>query len=191
MLHRMKHSWSAPSVRRRRYGRFLSTKGGSPLRSAIRISIPSFLDYMSSTPRDCVSIVKGQRSIYLDPTSLGPHFYAPFRAAMRRAVNSVDPQAEIAAAVSNAWRAQLPHYLALQAGFEQWWAKARATGVPVGGAQWCEGGLEVKIRGALGLRHTDGGTEVVLPSLKNSALTAGAANLALRILERQMPQLLP
>ncbi|WP_433873374.1 hypothetical protein [Saccharopolyspora sp. CA-218241] len=159
----------------------------------VQISLGSFLDYARSTPRGCAAIVRDQRGIYLDPHSMAWAFYGPFRAALRRAVHATDPVAVVAAAVHAARPVQQDHYRRLHAGFERWWARTKAVGVPLGSAVWPCGELAITVSGrsAVALRYADGGTEVVLPYLKEPELDGGTANLALRVLERAMPDLLP
>lgn len=159
----------------------------------VQISLGTFLDYMRSTSRGCMSIVKDQRSMYLDPISMGSAFYGPFRHALRRAVNAPDPERVLAETVAKARVVQKSHFEALQAGFVQWWRKTPATGVLVASSCWRRGELAVTIanRSSLGLRYRDSRTEIVLPYLKEPELSAEDAYPALRILEREADELLP
>jgi hypothetical protein len=159
----------------------------------VQISLGSFLDYMRSTPRGCAGIVRDQREIYLDETSMAWAFYGPFRLALRRAVTSPDAAEIVAAAVRRAKPVQQPHFRELQAGFERWWGRAKAIGNPMNSASWKVGDLAVTIseRSSLALSYQDGRAEVVLPYLKEPELGSDAANLALRIMERAMPALRP
>jgi hypothetical protein len=161
------------------------------LANPITIGAPSFLDYMRSTPRECINIIKGHRRMYLDPHSQGPRFYAPFRAALRRAASSVEPGQVIANAVASAWPTQRAHYVELENGFRRWWPAAKATGIPVQDSIWTSGELAVKVARPVGLRLRDDSTQVVFPYLKEPELTAEVANLILRILEVEMERLLP
>ncbi|MER5392323.1 hypothetical protein [Saccharopolyspora sp. NPDC002686] len=159
----------------------------------VHISLGSFLDYARSTPRGCAGIVRDQWEIYVAETSMAWTFYAPFRSALRRAVNSPDPSAVMAAVVEDARPVQQPHFLQLHEGFERWWRKVKATGVPLESAMWTVGELSVTVsrHSAMALRHRDGSTEVVLPYLKEPELGTDSANLALRVLEHLVPVLLP
>lgn len=159
----------------------------------VQISLGSFLDYMRSTPRGCAGIVRDQREIYLDETSMAWAFYGPFRLALQRAVTSSDAVEIIAAAVRRARPVQQPHFRQLRAGFERWWGRAKVTGLPTASTRCEIGGLAITIseRSSLALRHRDGRTEVVLPYLKEPRLGTDSANLALRVLERAMPALRP
>jgi hypothetical protein len=159
--------------------------------SPVRISAPSFLDYMHSTPRGCINIVKSQRKMYLDQERKGDIFYGPFRTALRRCFNSVTPPLVIAEAVNHANEAQQPHFAELEAGFIRWWRKTKATGVRVANSTWRNGSLEVKLHRLIGLRYSAQKTEVVFPYVKESELTPDAANPMLRVLEQEMPSLLP
>ncbi|MDA3630649.1 hypothetical protein OU415_34840 [Saccharopolyspora sp. WRP15-2] len=156
----------------------------------IRISAPSFLDYIHSTPRGCVKIVKDQRKLYLDPKNKGGYFYSPIRTALRRAFNSVAPAEELARAVNKADDKQYAHFVALEAGFVRWSRKVKATGIKVSEAVWTAGNLDVQLNNLIGLRYANDKTEVVLPYLKEPELSSEAANLMLRVLEREMPHLL-
>ncbi|WP_188987357.1 hypothetical protein [Saccharopolyspora thermophila] len=159
----------------------------------VQISLGSFLDYVRSTPRGCAGIVRDQREIYLDETSMAWAFYGPFRLALRRAVTSPDALEIIAAAVRQARPVQQQHFRELQVGFQRWWQRARVTGVPMTSGCWRSGDLAITVseRSSLALRHPDGRLEVVLPYLKEPQLEADSANLALRVLEQAMPGLLP
>ncbi|MEU6269702.1 hypothetical protein [Saccharopolyspora shandongensis] len=159
----------------------------------VQISLGSFLDYMRSTPRGCAGIVRDQREIYLDETSMAWAFYGPFRLALRRAVTSPDATEIVAAAVRQARPVQQPHFQELHVGFQRWWGRAKAVGVPMTSARWNIGGLAITIsdRSSLALRRQDGRTEVVLPYLKEPELGTDSASLALRLLEHAMPALRP
>lgn len=150
----------------------------------VTISIPSFLDYMHSTPRTCMNIIKRQRAMYLDPSTGGWHFYGPFLAGMRRAANSTDPDQVVEAVVQRSRAAQQQHYRQLAEGFRHWWPTIQATGVRAPDGVWTNGELTVKVRQLLGLRRPAGSTEIVLPYLKEPELSRDTAELGLRILER-------
>ncbi|SDY00588.1 hypothetical protein SAMN05216215_1018114 [Saccharopolyspora shandongensis] len=165
---------------------------------SVRIGLGPFLDYVRSTPRGCVAIVKSQRRMYLDPDGQGSSFYGPLSAGLRRAVNSTDPEQVIAEVVKRSRPEQRRHYEELQSGFGRWWSKTKASGVPVASTEWVRAELAVRVLGSrepgsgvLGLRYRDGKTEVVLPYLKEPELGRDAANLTLRILELHMNELLP
>ncbi|GAA4615586.1 hypothetical protein [Saccharopolyspora hordei] len=159
----------------------------------VQIGLSSFLDYVRSTPRGCAGIVRDQWEIHVDETSMAWTFYAPFRSALRRAVSSPDAPEVLAAAVRQARPVQQPHFQQLHDGFRRWWAKVRATGVPMESGVVDVGGLSVTVsrRSALALRYRDGRTEVVLPYLKEPELASDSANVALRVLEHLAPSLLP
>ncbi|MCA1186483.1 MULTISPECIES: hypothetical protein [unclassified Saccharopolyspora] len=150
----------------------------------------SFLDYMHSTPRGCIKIVKDQRKMHLDPDRKASYFYDPIRVALRRALNSVTPQQEFSKAIDRANVTQYLHFVELERGFSKWSRKVNATGVKVTAGAWRAGDLDVTLHNLLGLRHSSGKTEAVLPYLKEAALTPDAANPILRVLEREMPALL-
>ncbi|MBE1471658.1 hypothetical protein [Kibdelosporangium phytohabitans] len=143
------------------------------------------------TSRDCKRIVREHRAMYLDPTNQAATFYEPIRSAFRRAVSSIDPAVVLDGAVRKATKAQLPHYEELQSGFMMWWSRTKATGVPVRDGEWVEGGLVVTLRQLIGVRCTDGTTFVVFPYVKSPEMNQAAADLLLRILEREMERLLP
>lgn len=166
---------------------------GGVLVDGVHIGLGSFLDYARSTPRGCAGIVRNQWEIYIDETSLAWTFYAPFRSALRRAVSSPDASEVMSEAVRQARPVQQPHFQQLHEGFQRWWGKVKATGVPMESAAWDSGELSVTVsrRSALALRHRDGHAEVVLPYLKEPVLGTDSANLALRVLEYLMPVLLP
>lgn len=171
----------------------LSCMEGSAHNVNTRISVSSFLDYTCSSPRGCMSIVREQRRMYLDPTGKASAFYGPFRAGLRRAVNSTDPREVIAGVVDKAHPVQLPHFRTLQQGFERWWSTSTVSGVSVPSALWSEQALNVTLarQSLLGLRYTSGVVEVVLPYLKEPELNRELASPTLRILERSMDDLIP
>lgn len=160
---------------------------------SVQIGLAAFLDYTRSNTRGCVNLVKAQRTMYLDPDRRASAFYGPFRAALRRAVNSPDPERVLTRTVAKARPVQRSHFEALRAGFLQWWGKTRATGVPISSGRWQCGQLTINIpnQGCLGLRYRNGRTELVLPYLKEPELTAEDAYPALRILELESDEMLP
>lgn len=159
----------------------------------IRISAASFLDYVRSTPRGCIDLVKQQRKMYTDPDSKGSVFYGPIRTALRRALNSPTPQQEFVRAVDDAGPSQYPHFIELERGFSRWWrsSRARSAGVKVSGAVRRIEGLNVTLHNLLGLRYANNETAVILPYLKDRPLSSDIANPVLRLLELEMAQLLP
>ncbi|NUT93721.1 MAG: hypothetical protein HOY78_17040 [Saccharothrix sp.] len=145
-----------------------------------------------SGQRGRISIVSEQRNVYLgtDPWVCG--FYNPMRDAMRRAANSIDPDAELDAAVRSASRNGQPRaFEELREGFLPWLRSTRATGVPVAATRWEAGDLTLRVRPHLGLRMPDDSTAAVLVYVKETPMTQEAANVGLRILQRTIDRTLP
>lgn len=158
----------------------------------VSVTALSFTEYVMSGQRGRINIVSEQRGMYLtdDPKVCG--FYNPIRDAMRRAVNSTEPELELKKAVLNANRTGQPRaFEEIADGFLPWLAAFRATGVPVEPATYRAGDLTLKVRPHLGLRKKDGSAYVVLVHTKEAPLTREAANVALRILQHTVGDTLP
>ncbi|GAA0253050.1 hypothetical protein GCM10010492_62090 [Saccharothrix mutabilis subsp. mutabilis] len=158
----------------------------------VSVTALSFTEYVMSGQRGRISIVSEQRSVYLgaDPWVCG--FYNPMRDAMRRAANSIDPDAELDAAVRAASRNGQPRaFEELREGFLPWLRSTRATGVPVAATRWEAGDLTLRVRPHLGLRLPDDSTAAVLVYVKERPMTQEAANVGLRILQRTIDRTLP
>lgn len=161
----------------------------------ISVTALSFTEYVMSGQRGRISIVNEQRRIYLSSEHWIAGFYNPMRDAMRRAANSPDPEAELEKAVAVALEhpraGQLRAFEELRDGFLPWLLETRATGVPTGSARWHAGDLELRVRPHLGLRAPDGSRAAVLVYVKETPLTQESANVALRILQQTMDDVLP
>ncbi|WP_308258607.1 hypothetical protein [Saccharothrix obliqua] len=158
----------------------------------VSVTALSFTEYVMSGQRGRISIVSGQREVYLGADPWVSGFYNPVRDAMRRAANSPDPEAELDAAVRAATRnGQLRAFQEVRDGFVPWLRATRGTGVPVGSAKWASGELTLRVKPHLGLRMPDGSTAVVLTYVKEPPLTQEAANVGLRILQQTLPGTLP
>ncbi|MEJ2856452.1 MULTISPECIES: hypothetical protein [unclassified Saccharothrix] len=158
----------------------------------VSVTALSFTEYVMSGQRGRISIVSEQRNVYLgaDPWVCG--FYNPMRDAMRRAANSIDPDAELDAAVRSASRNGQPRaFEELREGFLPWLRSTRATGVPVAATRWEAGDLTLRVRPHLGLRMPDDSTAAVLVYVKEPPMTQEAANVGLRILQRTIDKTLP
>lgn len=157
----------------------------------VKISAHAFLDYVSSTPQGCVSIVKMQRAMYLDPGSQAYFFYKPILNGLKRAVSSTDADSELEKVVASAGARQKLHFEEINDGFLAWWTRVRATGVACQEATWTQENLSVKLHSLIGLRLNDGSKIALLPYVKAPKLTTGAANMVLRILECEIDAVLP
>ncbi|PRY36330.1 hypothetical protein [Umezawaea tangerina] len=160
--------------------------------NTISVTALSFTEYVMSGQRGRINILTEQRSMYLAEDLRMCGFYNPMRDAMRRAISSPDPEAEIRGAVLSANRnGQLRAFEELADGFLPWLRRTRATGVPVGSARWHAGDLTLKVRPHLGLRLADGTTAAVLVYVKEPELTREAATVALRIVQQTIDETLP
>lgn len=158
----------------------------------VSVTALSFTEYVMSGQRGRINIVSEQRGMYLtdDPKVCG--FYNPIRDAMRRAVNSTEPELELKKAILNANRTGQPRaFEEIADGFLPWLASFKATGVPVEPATYRVGDLTLKVRPHLGLRKKDGTTFAVLAHTKEVPLTREAANVGLRILQHTISETLP
>lgn len=158
----------------------------------VSVTALSFTEYVMSGQRGRINIVSEQRGMYLtdDPKVCG--FYNPIRDAMRRAVNSTEPELELKKAIMNANRTGQPRaFEEIADGFLPWLASFKATGVPVEGATYRVGDLTLKVRPHLGLRKKDGTSYAVLVHTKEVPLTREAANVGLRIMQHTIGDTLP
>jgi hypothetical protein len=158
----------------------------------VSVTALSFTEYVMSGQRGRINIVSEQRGMYLASDTRVCGFYNPIRDAMRRAVNSTEPEIELKKAVMNANRTGQPRaFEEIADGFLPWLKGFRATGVPVEGATYRAGELTLKVRPHLGLRKKDGTAYAVLVHTKESPLTREAANVGLRILQHTVADTLP
>jgi hypothetical protein len=158
----------------------------------VSVTALSFTEYVMSGQRGRINIVSEQRGMYLAADTRVCGFYNPIRDAMRRAVNSTEPEIELKKAIMNANRTGQPRaFEEIADGFLPWLASFRATGVPVEGATYRAGELTLKVRPHLGLRKKDGTTYAVLVHTKEVPLTREAANVGLRILQHTVEETLP
>ncbi len=158
----------------------------------VSVTALSFTEYVMSGQRGRINIVSEQRGMYLASDTRVCGFYNPIRDAMRRAVNSTEPELELKKAVRGANRTGQPRaFEEIADGFLPWLAAFRATGVPVEPATYRAGDLSLKVRPHLGLRKKDGSAYVVLVHTKEAPLTREAANVALRILQHTVGDTLP
>ena len=161
----------------------------------ISVTALSFTEYAMSGQRGRISIVSDQRRIYLSSEQWVAGFYNPVRDAMRRAANSPDPAAELEKAVAAAHEhgrsGQARAFEEVREGFVPWLRSARATGVPTGAARWQAGDLTLRVRPHLGLIAPDGSRAAVTVYVKEAPLTQEAANVALRVMQQTMADVLP
>lgn len=158
----------------------------------VSVTALSFTEYVMSGQRGRINIVSEQRGMYLASDTRVCGFYNPIRDAMRRAVNSTEPEIELKKAIMNANRTGQPRaFEEIADGFLPWLTAFKATGVPVEGATYRAGELTLKVRPHLGLRKKDGTTYAVLVHAKELPLTREAANVGLRILQHTVADTLP
>ncbi|MFD4676172.1 hypothetical protein ACFWNN_41055 [Lentzea sp. NPDC058450] len=158
----------------------------------VSVTALSFTEYVMSGQRGRINIVSEQRGMYLAADTRVCGFYNPIRDAMRRAVNSTEPEIELKKAVMGANRTGQPRaFEEIADGFLPWLGAFKATGVPVEGAAYRAGELTLKVRPHLGLRKKDGTSYAVLVHTKEAPLTREAANVALRILQHTVADTLP
>ncbi|NUT54112.1 MAG: hypothetical protein HOV94_43505 [Saccharothrix sp.] len=161
----------------------------------ISVTALSFTEYVMSGQRGRINIVTDQRRIYLSTEQWVAGFYNPMRDAMRRAVNSPDPAAELDKAVEAAHlrtrAGQARAFEELREGFLPWLRSTRATGVPTAAARWRTGELALRVRPHLGLRMPDGSRAAVLVYVKEAPMTQEAADVGLRILQQTAADTLP
>ncbi|GLY49051.1 hypothetical protein Lesp01_27070 [Lentzea sp. NBRC 102530] len=158
----------------------------------VSVTALSFTEYVMSGQRGRINIVSEQRGMYLAADTRVCGFYNPIRDAMRRAVNSTEPEIELKKAIMSANRTGQPRaFEQIADGFLPWLGAFKATGVPVEGATYRAGELTLKVRPHLGLRKKDGTSYAVLVHTKEAPLTREAANVALRILQHTVADTLP
>ncbi len=113
-----------------------------------------WLDYVQAGPRRAITMVTTQKKTYLDPGPGAPAYYGPLHAGFRRALNSVDPAAELdrvvgRAVASNLGKAKV--YRQAADGFLRLLPRG-ATGVKVAESAWSEAELQVRMHQMLGVR---------------------------------------
>lgn len=159
----------------------------------VKTSLVSFMEFLDVPPRKSIDVIKRHRDERRRRSKGAPPYYWPFLAAIRRAVSSLHPLPEIAAVVEKqSDLAKRRHYAEVYRGFQSWWSRVEACGVPVArSATWCHGGLVVPIKGdgesgmgVFAVEYQDGSVEVVLPYFKQEK--PEDADLVLRIMEHAM-----
>ena len=173
-----------------------STARGMRVNSAtggVTIGGLPWLDYVLASPRRAARLAKEHKENYLSTESMAWFPYQPLLSGMRRAVNAVDPRAELDEVVAwgemkQDWRAAA--YRDSASGFLELLPR-RATGVPVVRPVWSEGDLSVVFRSVVGLRLRDDSLMLVAPYVKKAELDRDAAEVVLFIMESVMDQALP
>jgi len=152
-----------------------------------------WLDYVQAGPRRAMTMVTTQKKTYLDPGPGAPAYYGPLHAGFRRALNSVDPAAELdrvvgRAVASNLGKAKV--YRQAADGFLRLLPRG-ATGVKVAESAWSEAELQVRMHQMLGVRLLTGEQLLVAPYCKEPVLDPESADVLLYLMESQVKQMLP
>ena len=162
----------------------------------VKTSLVSFMEFLDVPPRKSIDVIKRHRDERRRRSKGAPPYYWPFLAAIRRAVSSLHTLPEIAAVVDKqSDLAKRGNYAEVYQGFQSWWSRVEACGVPVArGTTWCHGELIVPIRGdresgmgVFAVEYRDGTIEVILPYFKQEK--PEDVDLVLRIMEHTMGDL--
>ncbi|WP_189060709.1 hypothetical protein [Longimycelium tulufanense] len=157
----------------------------------IKISLGSFVDYSSGTGAMRMSTVLQQRRLYEEPSPHGLSFYPRIINAIRAGRAEGRDDEALATVVEQAGRVQRPHYEAIAEGWLGCLRGWRPTVVPTGSARWRCGQLDLGVTPHLGLREANGVAFATFLYVKERPLSRDGATVALRLLERHMPELLP
>jgi len=156
------------------------------------VATSSFVEYAAAGRRGRTEIVADQHARAVDEEHYAHVFYRPVIEAVQACVTDPDPAATLAAAVAGAeLNGQARAFTEVAEGFLRWWRGRGATPVAVGSALLGFGSLDLAVSPHLAFEDRRGDEHVVLLYLKEAPLPRDAANAALRVLDRCMPELRP
>jgi hypothetical protein len=158
---------------------------------AKRLGAAMFLEYQSVSPVRRTRLIKDQRKWLTDPASLAFAPYQLLRHALRKAFGSADPERELREACGRVTPAMYASYDAVVSGVLPWILKTRATRVQGAVVDAEVGELTISLSQLINLKLPDDTTLTVLPYFKETAVDPGAADLALRLIEREVDRILP
>ncbi|SPM37829.1 hypothetical protein MRAB57_5679, partial [Mycobacterium rhizamassiliense] len=147
----------------------------------VSISLGSFMDFVTATASQRITVVRAIADIYAEDYQRGPDFYREAREALREGIVRGDDVRRVRDAADHATDNKQSSYQALAAGWEQW-RRGKTLGVFAATERWREQQLEVKVSPAMTWRHRTG-NRLIVPYYKGQELSSDAAQAATRIIE--------
>ncbi|MFE0022172.1 hypothetical protein [Amycolatopsis sp. NPDC059021] len=155
------------------------------------ITLPTFVGYSASSGPARSSFVRRQRRLYEDPARAAFNYYRRAANAVRAGRAAGQDEVALRALVNSADDRTKPHYAAIAEGWLRYLGRRNPRLVEVGRARCALGELEIGISPQLGLRKSNGRRFATWLYFKEEPLTRDAALLALWLMEKAMPDLLP
>ncbi|MFD9888584.1 hypothetical protein ACFWY9_04550 [Amycolatopsis sp. NPDC059027] len=155
------------------------------------ITLPTFVGYSASSGPARSSFVRRQRRLYEDPARAAFNYYRRAANAVRAGRAAGQDEVALRALVNSADDRTKPHYAAIAEGWLRYLGRRNPRLVEVGRARCVLGELEIGISPQLGLRKSNGRRFATWLYFKEEPLTRDAALLALWLMEKAMPDLLP
>lgn len=147
----------------------------------IKISLVSFMDFVTATASQRISAVRTIADIYSDDYQRGPDFYRDVREALREGLLRSDDVQRLHDTARHATENKQNSYGAIAAGWEQW-RRRKALTIFAETARWQEQRLEVKVSPTFTWQHRSG-NRLIVPYYKGLELSSDAAQAATRIIE--------
>jgi hypothetical protein len=148
----------------------------------ISISLVSFMDFVTATASQRITVVRAIADMYADDYQRGPDFYRDLREALREGILRGDDVRRLHDAADHTADGKRTNYQAIAAGWEQWRRRKNLTAFAAT-KRWQEQRLVVKVSPTLVWRDRSG-ARLVVPYYKGQELSPDAAQAATRIVER-------
>lgn len=147
----------------------------------IKISLVSFMDFVTATASQRITVVRAIADMYSDDYQRGPDFYRDAREALREGLLRSDDVQRLHDTANHSAENKQKSYRAISAGWEQWRRKKTLT-VFADTTRWQEQQLEVRVSPAFTWQHRSG-NRLIVPYYKGLELSPDAAQAATRIVE--------
>lgn len=147
----------------------------------IKISLVSFMDFVTATASQRITVVRSIADMYADNYSRGPDFYRDAREALREGIVRGDDVRRLHDLADGATNNKQNSYQAIASGWEQWRRRKTLT-VFSATEKWLEQELQVNVSPAVTWRHRSG-SRLIVPYYKGHELSPDAAQAATRIVE--------
>ncbi|MFV8241879.1 hypothetical protein [Mycolicibacterium peregrinum] len=148
----------------------------------ISISLTSFMDFVTATASQRISVVRGIADMYAEDYQRGPDFYRDLRQAINDGIVRGDDVQRLDRLVAQAPDTKRSNYRANAAGWSEWRRKKNLV-VFAATERWHEQQLQVKVSPAF-VWQRRGDTRLVVPYYKGQELSADAAQAATRVIEK-------
>ncbi|QRP45922.1 hypothetical protein [Amycolatopsis sp. FDAARGOS 1241] len=155
------------------------------------ITLPTFVGYSASSGPSRSAFVRRQRRLYEDPARAAFNYYRRAANAVRCGRAARQDEVAMRSLVHHADDRTRPHYSAIAEGWLRYLGRRDPKLVEVGRARVPLGELEVGVNPQLGLRKSTGRRYATWLYFKEEPLSRDAAQLALWLLDRGLPQILP